>query len=279
MLVALVWESNIWFELAQCLPYKALALMAMAAACESSVAWKPKKRHVQMALGLAVAAMVWSAYDYKKSIRYEIELRDAAHALPYDDYAQSWVESDIRLGGDRLRSSAAFFANWLIHKQKGFGLDDNDRNWYGRFIEAAHNAAASANVGASISALELKLYYSAMVDITDPVFTPLRELVLSNNPMVLLQLAAKAPRRDDMAAAYLQEMEHNDALPLEDRISFLNQLLSIAPEHRGALWVLGGLLRQMQGREAEGLELQKRAVALGVDRVYPLKEDAIASYK
>lgn len=275
MQVGLVWEASMWFELAQCLPFKALALAAFASVA-SAKQWLPKIRWVTMMLCCVAVAMAWSAWQQKKSIRYAMQLRAAAHVLPYDDFTQSWVEQDIRLGGDRLRSSAVFFTNWLILKKQGFGLDDNDQGWYGRFIEAAHNASKSPLAGSSLAALELKLYYTALLDLNDNGFRPLHELMIGNMPAVVLQLARRAPLRDDMATAYLQTLVGNMS---EEAMANLQDLLIIVPNHRGALWVMGKHLRMVAGRENEGLDMQKRAVAMGVERIYPLSEDELAAFK
>ena len=275
MLVGLVWVSNVWFELAQCLPFKALALAAIASVPRA----KENTRHVPvraLSFGIICIALIagWAGVQYRHFMRYEMQLRDAAHALPYDDYTQEWVEQDIQLG-----SSAEFFANWLMLKVKNQGLDDNDRGWYARFIEAAHHASQSPLVGGSVSALELKLYYKAMIGLEAPAFKPLQALMMANMPSVVLQLSSRVPQRDDIATPYLQHLSLFTAGQPQRQIEILNELLSIAPNHRGALWVLGGLLRHVSGREAEGLALQRKAAALHVEWVYPVTGAELAALK
>jgi hypothetical protein len=96
---------------------------------------------------------------------------------------------------------------------------------------------------------------------------------------VVVQLARRAPLRDDQATPFLLMLPHLYEGQTDRQIAILQRLLAVAPDHRGALWVLGGLLRTQPGREMEGLVLQRRAAALGVERVYPVTDASLAALK
>ncbi len=280
MLVGLVWVSNVWFELAQCLPFKVLAMAAIASVPRSDgKTWRVPVKALSLGVMCIVLIAGWAGVQYWHFMRYEMQLRDAAHALPYEDYTQEWVEQDIRLGGDRLRNSAEFFSSWIMLKDKNQRLDDNDRGWYARFIEAARHASESPLVVGYTLTLEMKLYYRAVMGITAPAFNPLKASIMSDMYLALLRLTMKAPQRDDLTAPILMDLALFTADQPQRQIDLLNELLSIAPNNRGALWVLGGLLRHVSGREAEGLDMQRKAASLGVERVYPVTDAELAALK
>jgi len=281
MLLGLTVLPFLWFELAQCVPYRALGFAALYIACAQHFQTQPSPHARRYLAGLlcGMLAMGWSAWEQKQAIAYGMELREAAHALPVEDFDSEWIASDLRRGGDRLRSSMTFHAKWLTLKSGIDGLDDNDRGWYTQFMQVAQEAATSPGTTARVALLDTWMKYNLLASYDDPVFAETRLEVISSLADSVMNLARIAPLRDDLASAFLLNLPAITEGDEQRQLTILNQFLAIAPDHRGALWVLGGLLSKMPEREAEGKALRKKAAALGVERVYPVTYDELADYK
>jgi hypothetical protein len=157
-------------------------------------------------------------------------------------------------------------ANAINHRS----IDDIDRNWYTLFLRATHNYALSPHSNAHAASTELWLIYKLFGDLSVPSLTTLRWEALSNFPEAILITARKAPLRDDLATVFLHNLPRLMNNDVPKQIDFLQRLLAIVPNHRGALWVLGGMLREAPGREKEGMEMMRRAASLGVEHIFPV---------
>lgn len=282
MLVGLVALSFMWFELAQCVPYRALALAAVYMLCARHYRMKagPHLRRWYLAgLLCGVMAMGWSAWEQKQAIAYGRDVRIAAHALPFEDYSKTWIESDLRRGGDRLRNSITFHAVWLSAKKQTSSLDDNDRGWYAKFMDIAHNASLARRTTARVAMLDVWMKYNLLANLDDPAFALLQPEAVRTLPDSVLQLARIAPLRDDIATALLLNLPAVTYGDEDKQIAILNRLLVIAPDHRGALWVLGDLLGHTPEHAPQGRQMQQKAVKLGVERIYPIMDEVISGYK
>ncbi len=274
MVVGLVWLDNVWYELMHCVPFHALALGAI---CQSRKG-EARMRGMALCYGLVGVLMLVSASGQKQAMHYGQRLREAAHALPYEDYPLSWVESDLVRGGDRLRSSQQFFASWLEYKLRKGSLDDNDRAWYAMFLEAAHDAARSKHVGANVASMELELAYGVIANFqSSNVMEPLVHAAGQGMPEIVTQCLRVAPLRDEKATPYLVQI--HKLVPPEEALPLVNDMLVVSASHRGALWVSGAMLAEMAGHGDEGRERQKLAVGLHVEDVYPVTDEELAPFK
>jgi len=289
LLVAQTILCSIWFELPQCIPYLALMWVIPSplgggsgwghGSAESNNAPLPAsplmgEGILKTALTLAVLAMAGSAVGQWEGMWYGENMYQANHNPEKRVYDRAWVERDIAHGGERLRELATAYSS-ILEKQSS--VDKNDADWFAQYQAALHDAGMSPYVGAQIASAEVELDYDAL-DLHQKLSSPL--------PDALIRLAAKAPLRDDIATRYLLTFDSPVILGREAsresrqvQIQFLQQLLAINPNHRGALWKLGAILRKTPGREAEGIAMQKRALELGVGSVYPVGEKDMAELK
>jgi hypothetical protein len=278
MVVALVGVAYFWFQLPQCVPYQALALAALFSQCPPQARLREGVKPLWLKAGLGVAAllMAGSALLQLDALRYGERLHEVAEGRTEPVLPVEWLARDNMRGGDRLRGSAMGYA--LILGQTGT-VSEAQRDWYGRYLLAAKEAAHSPHSGARLIHLELWLQYKLLLDLGFPVFAELGHQAVMDLPETVLRVAKAAPLRDDVATNMLLNLSEMTRGDVARQTSILKGLLAAAPDHRGALWVLGHLLRQSPGAEPEGEAMLRRAVALGVERVFPVTEAELAPFR
>jgi hypothetical protein len=221
--------------------------------------------------------MGWSAWQQRNAMQYTQQIREAILQQSYKDYPLEWLTDDIKRGGDRLREAALLYQRLLVQTMHVNPLDDIDRGWYELFMRAAHEAARAPHVGARMAGLDIWLRYKLLTELAAPAFITLEHETMGTLTDSILLACYRAPLRDDQAALFLHnlpEITHNNPAK---QIDILQQILTIAPDHRGALWLLGHILAKTPGRETEGNAMIHRAVSLGVERVYPVTDKELAA--
>lgn len=278
VVAALVAMAYFWFQLPQCVPYQALALAALFSQCGAQARPREGVRGCWLKAGLGVAAlmMAWSASQQWQAMRYGEKLHDVAEDASAPLLPLDWLARDLPRGGDRLRASATGYAVALGRES---AVNKLQRDWYGRYMEAAHAAALAPRSGARTVSLEVWLQYKLLLDLGFPAFAELGHQAVLDLPEAVIRTAKAAPLRDDMATNLLlnlPDITHGDTAR---QAEILRGILAVAPSHRGALWVLGHLLRQSPDTEKEGDAMMHRAAALGVERVFPVTDSELAPFR
>ena len=266
LIIAQTALSGLWFELPQCVPYQALLWVVLSAATVSA-------RHVKrlppaLFYSCVSLLMLWSAVQQWEAMRYGDALHDVIASKDYKDYDLEWLERDIARGGERLRVSALGYAVALADRTD---IQGKDVDWYEQYLAAAHDASLSPRVGARAASTEVWLQYKLLLDFSSPHFAGLGHEAVQALPQSLTRLAQRAPLRDDIASPYLMNLADATHGNTSRQIEILDGLLKVAPDHRGAMWMLGKVVGAIAGREAEGEALRERALALGATRVYPAR--------
>ena len=284
MIVALVALSYFWFEQMQDTPFRALALIGL---CHVSVRhmrlpylrlqWKPDT--VALTLLCGCLLMGWTAWEQRNAIEYTQRLRVALLMNEGATYPLEWLTDDTRRGGDRLRETAVMYELLLAQNIHTQPADDEERGWYALFLQAAHNYAISENSNARAASTEMYLVYKLFGDLSVPSLQSLKMAVFPHVPEIVLLVAGKAPLRDDLAASFLANLPVFIGKDIDKQKEYLRRLLAIAPDHRGALWVLGNMLKETPATQAEGDAMIRRAIALGIQRVFPVTDAQLAAYK
>jgi hypothetical protein len=280
MLVGLVALGCLWFDIAQVIPYHALALAAIISACVGS---RPTSREklawvVPVLAGTALV-LGWTAWQQYGAIHYGSELSHAMGEAPVEDYPVAWLVDDLRRGGKRLQISAMYYGELAAQKMREGKIDAATIAWYKNFLDAAHIMAASSTPDARNTWPELWLEYKLLMELTDPAFANLRREATASLEESVLHVTKAAPLRDDLATPFLlnlEEFTHNDAVR---QVDILSRILTIAPNHRGALWVLGHIFIRTKGYEEVGHDMIQHAVALRVEDIYPITDKELAAFK
>jgi hypothetical protein len=263
MLVALVVLSYFWFELPQCLAFDALMMASLVSISPSKNTERITGRFMLPCIAAFAVMMSWSAWQKNQSMRYSDALVAAIPDKPYENFTLEWLTDDIPHGGDALRTMSMLYAAKI---QSLNAIDANHRGWYALLMNAASVAANTPSAGARLASNELWLQYKLLIDYGS--FRSFSELghqaALSITDSVLL-VTKIAPLRDEYATFYLLNLAgttHNDKTKQE---VILRNMLTASPNHRAALWVLGKLLDNDEGRA-----MMAKAARLGVDTVYPV---------
>ncbi len=274
MLVALVMLTYFWFEMPQCLAYDALLIAALSTQgsrirwCVINNVW------AMMLVNFCGIAMLWSAQSHIQAMRYGDALSVATlSGQPFEGFSAEYLASDIERGGDRFYGAATNYALQLGYRTT---IDDNDRGWYGRYIEAAHIVSLDPNIGARAASTELWLQYKLLIDFGGfHSFAELGHQAILTLPESVMLVTQKAPLRDDYASFFLVNLNSITNDNKNRQVEILQSILDIAPDHRPATWVMGKILSTQKDHVDEGKSLMERAAWFGVNTVYPVTDDAM----
>ncbi len=271
MLVALVVLSYLWFQLPQVVAFQALAWCALCTVLPATRQLKPLGTRMAAGGLLALAViMAWSAVEQREASRYGDILYNFMYAeliIPFDP---AYLKTDLRRGGSRLRVSAENFTlrAWDSTFKDKSGNDY--REWYGHFLDSTEAMARDERAGERNQMTNLWLQYKLLLDFTDDSYGMLRTRATKGIEESILQLTRLAPLREDLAAAFLKGLPDYTHNNIGQQVEILVKILTIAPEHRGAMWLLGKIYLTHPEYKEEGSRMLKRAVELGVERVYPV---------
>lgn len=272
LLLALTTFEAFWFFLPLVLAYQALCWVAVSVPHISQSRLWAVPRRAAGALCVLALVMAWSAHGQWKAMQYGERLWNALNSTPqanFEEYSVQWLAQDLPRGGERFRFAAVMLGNQMIKKIVNQTTDENDRGWYLRFMQVAHQGALDPNVGPWVSSVDIwlqKLLFGSAPSALDSLKAQVKGGVVDT----LMCLTKKAPRREDVTAQLfysLLDLTGGDAVQQRE---ILQRVLSVAPDHRVALYVLGSELLGIAGREEEGRAMIERARALGVEKVYPL---------
>jgi len=279
MLVGLNALSFFWFELVQEMPFRALMLASL---CQVSIVrirpFFKKTDWLVLLLTSLCLIMGWSTWEQRSAILYSQQIRESLMSGSFA-YKEEWLAEDFKRGGDRLRETALLYEIMLAGSIHAQPADDIDYDWYRLFLKTSHDYSIMPNSATRAATTELLMMKKLFGELSVPSFAALKMEIFPAIPEAVLINAKKAPLRDDVAATFLANLPKITNNDTERQIDFLNKLLAIAPDHRGALWVLGHILAQTPGREAEGEAMIRRAVELHVERVYPVTDEELAGVR
>lgn len=278
VLVGVVALQAFWFAIPQVMPYQALCWAGLLSA------WRPKHKAVVaslprssvFAVALVAVLMAWSAQAHWQAMQYGQKMFIAIRQQPAEEANMNWLLEDVKRGGDRLRAAGWFYGGWVQGRMGNEVVTQRDMDWYGLLLKAAHQAAQDPRAGAWLVSLDVWLHNLVFMVVHD-AFSPLRPVAKQGLAEAVLNLARFAPLREDMATPLLYSLNDFTQGDKEQALAYLEKLLAVAPEHRGALWVMGRYLMAMPERKEEGKAMLAKAIKLGADRIFPisLKEKQI----
>lgn len=309
MLIGVTALSYLWFQLPQAIAFGALAWAALCAACTPALAPGRQTSLITLAMLLVAAVMGWSVREQLIAMREASALYDAlSKDTPYQDFPQTLLEGDIKRGGDRLlaavegygsdmasrmvtdtpREGASFwrelqaagadYADTLSGRFEKKPVSPNEAGWLEKLLAATDATVAQTGPAFSRAAYDaLWLRLRILADIDGEALSGLRHHATATLENAVLETLKRAPRRDDMATLFLLNLADFTGGDAQKQIDILQRLLAIAPNHRGALWVMGKLLAGDAQTHEAGIEMQKHALALGAARIYPISDEEIAA--
>lgn len=123
---------------------------------------------------------------------------------------------------------------------------ENDRDWYQQFLKVGHEAGISPHTNALLRMIEPKLSMMLLFEFKnsspiDDLKPEIYKTIISS----IVRISESATQREDFIDPFLtnlQEFTHNNQ---KEQIDILEQILAVAPNHRSALWLLGGVYETM----------------------------------
>lgn len=271
MLLMLHTVSFFWFQLPQCVPINGLMLAALCSVCPRSEKRRPVRRGVAISgFALATVVMALTAMEQNVTMHYGERLYKGSRYLPVEQYPMNWLLTDLYRGGDHLRVASMGFG-LSLDKEKG-DVDERQRAWYQRFMEAGHVMQESPLIGPRGHYMELWLQYKLLLNLGFPIFADLGHQATEAMPQSVLAMVKAAPLRDDLATFYLLNLEDVTHKDVKAQVKSLRDILEAAPNHRPALWVLGHMLLKKPATKEEGEAMIRKAVALHVEDVYAITQ-------
>lgn len=278
MLLGLCGLSCLWFQLPQLIAFHALAWAALMHLCLAEHATpKPLPKAAYLFLAVSVA-MLWSAHTQRTVMRESDTLYAGLNGgQPTPDYA-ALLANDIHRGGDRTRTMSINYTFDLIVNSKKEPATATQAEWMRALLQSADEGLLQTHASHSRAAfLSMWMRFRILADIDGNGFPALRREVSASLVDSILEVAKRAPLRDDMATIFLINIQDFTGGNVEKQIDILQKILAIAPNHRPALWLMGGLLATHPETHATGIQMQKQALELGAARIYPISFEEIQS--
>ena len=274
VIVALTGVAHFWFPLPQCFPYQALYTAALLSVCVSPKWQTPALMRACYTPLLAALALIMatSGYWHYRAMIHADQLHSALLSSSYKNYSEDWVAEDLRYGADRWATSARFYATQASNKSAKHELNDNVLGWYTYLMHVARKASQDPNIGVRASNIELFMSYYLFGGFDDPIFDGLRHEATGSFENAVIHLMDKAPLRDDYTTFFLLNLAgftHND---IARQQQILYRMLAIAPQHRGALWLLGRQLMASPDKADIGRKMAQKALVTHAEKVFPIPD-------
>lgn len=261
-----------WFTLPQVMPFQALAFAALCAGRPART-----REIITLPKWLATASFILAiilAVSSWQQVRLIIYGEKLAHILgenPNQEGIVDWLAEDINRGGDRLITAIEHYSERITNRINDKTATEHDHDWYRNFLEVAHRAATSPNSGARLAKLDVELSMLPFRLIQNSLLDDLKPKIKENLQDSIINFCAKAPQREDFIAPFLLSLDGFTGGDKNKQRDILENILKVAPNHRSALWLLGTI--------DKNIEMKKRAVKLGVEKVYPVTEQEVSSYQ
>jgi len=262
-----------WFTIPQVLPFQALAFAALcagrAAKIREFILLPRWFSGVCLALALLLAISGWQQLN---AIFYGERLAAIMGEDPNQAQEVEFMAEDIARGGDRLIAGLTHYAEKISRKVSRQEATNRDRDWYRNFLAVAHIGATSPYANARLAKLEVEL---SMLPFRLMQASPLDDLkpqIKENLVDAIVRLTSFAPEREDFIAPFLISLDGVTGGDVYKQVEILKRILTTAPNHRSALWLLGGIYQTSSNpniRE-QGAQMKTRSLELGVERVFPV---------
>ena len=191
------------------------------------------------------------------------------------------MEEDVARGGERIYMASDYLTQFLAFKAQNNMLSDNDRGWFELFLNAAHQGVMSPQVNARLIMLNIFLLNNLFFELDGTLAAANSNNYKSHYREAILRLSELAPEREDFAAPFLNQLARFSDGTADFETGMLKKILAVEPDHSSALWLLGKQLSKSKdaAEQKQGHDMQQRAVALGVDRVYPVTEAELKPFR
>lgn len=266
--------SFTWFTLPQVLPFQALAYAALCAARKVKIR-KGYKISPVFYVSVFMASLFFAACAWQQfqAIQYGNRLSHIRSESLNQSDIKEFIAQDIDRGGERLIAGAGYYVKEILGRINSGQVNDEDRQWYKIFFELIHNAAFFLNnpnfakLDNELSMLPFRLPKSSSLDELKPQL----KKTLEDS---VVRISEIAPEREDFTASYLMSLEDATGGDIKEQITVLERIISVAPNHRTALWLLGNIYMKSQNNKLQqlGIAMKLKAEGLGVKRVYPVLE-------
>lgn len=273
MLVAVTLLSHFWFAMPQSMPYQALSWLMLMRIYPADQTPRHFPHPLAGLLSLCiVAAFAWSSYQQAQAIRFSMHLTDPYGQRYGFAMDEATMEEDIKRGGDRLRNFYIITTKRVAQFEDG--LKPKHGALYNQYIQAMEALAADPRTGA-YNAGALMYGYNVMVTtVRSPIMKEVQKRVNRHYFTYAKLHTKRAPDREDIIAPYLYAMMGSKSDVGHERLmGAIGELLEIHPSHRSALWLGGKILSGQPEFREQGVGMMRAAIALGVDRIYPIKRE------
>lgn len=279
VIVAMNGISFMWFILPQCVPMCGLMWAALSVACrKEEKAPSPKQRMVGIVLAsIGVIVMTLSVQQEYQGMMFGERVYKGTRSRPASEFPLSYMLTDVYRGGDRLRVSAMGYG-LSLDGERG-DVDTRQRDWYALMMDAGEVMMNSPYIGPRSGYLYLWTHYKLLLNLGYPNFAELGERAVHDMPDAIMKVTRSAPLRDDIASFFFLNIDDVVGKDKVQQERIYRDILKIAPGHRSAKWMLGHLLLEKPGGQAEGEALIREAVAAEVWRVYPVTDEQMARWR
>ncbi len=273
--------GSFWFFVPQVMPFQALGLIALISG-RASVRQKEQTISPRFVLAPAIIMCLLAASVVAQgdAIIYGVtfwQLKFAKVTPEHPDNIE-WMKEDINRGGVRLLFYSIDYLEKLTEKIAAGTATKNDRDWYRDFLNASRYMGTSPQATAFLRILEPEFSMRLLFAFKTP--SPLDELkseVSGNIVASIVRISESAPQREDFIAPFLINLGSFTGNDIAKQRSILEQILAVAPQHRSALWLLGGIYENIPSLRDKGIAMKKQAALLGVDRVYPVTRQEVST--
>ncbi len=270
MIVALAVLGYFWFEIPHVLGMHALALGTLLCVCSQDVAPRRQKRSGAFCT-LAALAMLISSWQQVRAIEYGNTVLAAARTSECEDLSPVFLEQDIMRGGERFNEIAISYALDLAARIRQQDIRTGDSECVQKFFDTARLIAHDPATADYAASLWLQLHYELFISLYTPELAPTRTQAKASFADAAIQLAARAPLRDDKTAIFLMSLGDYTENDIGRQMDMLQKILAAAPTHRSAGWLMGYLLAQYPDTQTEGDSMKKNAMNHGVEKVFPVQ--------
>ncbi len=216
-----------------------------------------------------------SAYEQKQIISYGERLAYIMGEDPNQVDIVEWLAQDISRGSDSFITAAQHYAGMFADKANSGMLTDRDKDWYRNFLETTKIAASDNNADIRFAKLEVELSMLPFRLMQKSPLDVLKPQIKEHLADAIFRISEKAPQREDFIAPFLMSLDGFTGGNLAKQQEILEKIISIAPNHRSALWLLGGIYQHSPATIKQGTEMKTRAGILGVERVFPVTKQEL----
>ncbi|MDX2112450.1 MAG: O-antigen ligase family protein [Alphaproteobacteria bacterium] len=261
--------AYVWFEIPHVLGFHAMMLAAIISthrAVETTSRASPVAHYLLCSIGTLV--LLASAYGQWRMIHYSQIMTKHVFNASCDSLPQEFVNQDLARGGERLNEIGSAYISTLI--KFSTKLDDRHVLCVERLKNSAMQSWDVPQAGGLIRQFSLRLHLALFSDLPLPLFERLNRQAIQSFETVAIRMTSYAPLRDDQLTIFLMNLDGLTQQSDARKFQFLDRILRETPNHRPAMWLMGGLLMQSPESKAAGIQLKKEAARQHVERVYPV---------